>query len=72
MVDKEISTKLLILRADAIADSVIKGTFRRDVQNAQVRIDKEHFGQEYLGGGSIAVRRVFFDKGLKTVEVRVW
>ncbi len=72
IVDKEISTKLLILRADAIADSVVKGTFRWDAQNAQVRIDKEYFGQEYLGGDSIVVRRVFFDKGLKSIEVRVW
>lgn len=68
----EISSKVLLHRADAIADAAVKGKLQAGLDNAHVRIGEREFGGEFLGGRSVVARRVFFDGSVRTVEVRVW
>jgi len=72
VLDTELSSKVLLYRADSIADAAVKGKLQAGLENAHVRIGEKEFGSEFLGGRSVVVRRVFFDGSVKTIEVRVW
>ena len=72
IVDGGISRMMLILQADAIADSVIKGSFDGELQNAHVLIGRDSFGEDPPGDGQVTIKRVFFDNRLRMVEVTVW
>ena len=72
VLDSEVSFNLLLHRADALADAAVKGSLQGSLDNAQVRIGSKEFGEEFQGGRSVVVRRVFFDGSVKVIEVRVW
>jgi len=72
ILESEISSKILLHRADVLADAAVKGSLQAGLENAEVRIGDDRFGDDFRGGRSFVVRRAFFEGGVKIIEVRVW